>query len=43
MPKRVEKWPIGRPKKIVTTLQFEKQIKREEGEEEVAKKQDGSK
>ncbi len=28
MPKRVEKWPIGRPKKFVTTLQFEKQIKR---------------
>jgi len=43
MPERVKKCPIGHPKKIVATLQFEKQIKHEEGEEEVANKQNGSK
>jgi hypothetical protein len=40
---RVEKHLVGCPKKFVTTLQFEKQIKHEEGEEEVAKRQNISK
>jgi hypothetical protein len=43
MPKLKEKHPIGHPKKIVATLKFEKQIKREEGEEEVIEKKNGSK
>jgi hypothetical protein len=40
---RIEKHSIECPNYFVTTLQFEKQIKHEEGEHEVAKKQDRSK
>jgi hypothetical protein len=43
MLERIEKHSIECPNYFVTTLQFEKQIKHEEGEEEVAKKQDRSK
>ncbi len=43
MLERIEKYLIECPNFFVTTLQFEKQIKHEEGEEEVAKKQDKSK
>jgi len=43
MPNKVEKCLVRHPKKLVTTLQFEKKIKHEEGEEEVANKRDGSK
>ncbi len=41
--KRKEKCPIGHPIFFATTLQFEKQIKHEKGEDEVAKKKNGNK
>jgi hypothetical protein len=34
LPKSVEKCPIVKPRKFVTTLQFERQIKKEANEEE---------
>jgi len=34
LPKSVEKHPIVKPRKFVTTLQFERQIKKEVNEEE---------
>lgn len=43
MLKKIEKHLVECPNFFVTTLQFEKQIKHEEGEEEVAKKQDRNK
>jgi hypothetical protein len=43
MPKIKEKCYLGHPKKIVATLQFEKQIKHKENEKEVVEKQNGSK
>jgi len=38
MPKKGEKRPIRHPNFFVATLQFEKQIKHEKGEKEVANK-----
>jgi hypothetical protein len=38
-----EKRHVGRPNFFVATFQFEKQIKHEESEEEVAKTKNGSK
>jgi hypothetical protein len=39
MPEKVEKRPIKHPNFFVVIIQFEKQIKHEEGKKEVAKKQ----